>query len=244
MRNNSIIPFIIFYIIILLIDLYAFRGIKSLTVSIESKLKYVIYFGFWLIPLLIVIGIFIMYLFRSKIQDPGNFNYVYYLIGLFVLFYIPKLVFISFLFVEDVVKLLAVITKNIFKESEPVISQTNKISRSQFISQAGIIVAAIPFISIIHGILRGRFNYKVRKYKLGFTNLPEVYNGFKILQISDLHIGSFSGYIEKLEKAIDLINRQKADMILFTVDLVNNYAIEVDEFVPILKKLKARYGKY
>jgi predicted MPP superfamily phosphohydrolase len=105
-------------------------------------------------------------------------------------------------------------------------------------------VAAIPFLSILYGIVKGRFNYKVNNIKLFFDNLPESFNGYKILQISDWHIGSFYGYKNKVNVAVDIINQQNADMILFTGDLVNNIADEVHPFIPALSQLSAPDGVY
>jgi hypothetical protein len=132
----------------------------------------------------------------------------------------------------------------LFPSNESISSGAQKISRSEFLLQAGLIIAAIPFISIIRGMWKGKYNFKISKFALEFSNLPQAFHGTKILQISDFHIGSFAGNPEMVEKAIDLINRQNADYILFTGDLVNNIAAEVDEFIPVLQKLNARYGMF
>jgi predicted MPP superfamily phosphohydrolase len=106
----------------------------------------------------------------------------------------------------------------------------------------GIVIAAIPFISIFQGILIGRFSYKVKHLALNIPRLPESFIGYKIVQISDWHIGSFWNQKDKVEKAVELINEQKADLILFTGDMVNNVAEEMEPFIPILRKLKSKDG--
>ena len=91
---------------------------------------------------------------------------------------------------------------------------------------------------------KGKYNYKIQKVNLGFQNLPKSFHGLKIVQISDLHLGSFAGNPAKLEPAIEMINNLNPDYIFFTGDLVNNIASEAEEFIPLLKKLYAKYGKY
>jgi predicted MPP superfamily phosphohydrolase len=117
-------------------------------------------------------------------------------------------------------------------------------SRSEFLTKLGIIVAFIPFISIIQGIVKGRFNYQIKKLQLNFSNLPADFNGFTILQISDWHIGSFLGREDKVQEAVDLINKQHADLVLFTGDFVNNVADEMESFVPMVAQIKAPFGVF
>ena len=79
---------------------------------------------------------------------------------------------------------------------------------------------------------------------LSFTNLPPAFDGFRIIQLSDWHIGSFLGQEKQVERAVKLINAQNADLLLFTGDMVNNTALELEPFVNLLKQLKAPYGKF
>jgi hypothetical protein len=173
-----------------------------------------------------------------------DFKYFYFAIGFFILFYIPKLVFLIFHFAEDILKLTARIVKYFTTETTVANETAEKISRSKFLSMIGIVVAAIPFVSIFHGIFRGRFNFKVNKETLRFDNLPKSFDGIKVLQFSDMHIGSFYGNEEKIEAAVELMNSQEPDIVLFTGDMVNNSAFELDRFIDILSKIKATIGKY
>src|SRR5690606_453689 len=103
-------------------------------------------------------------------------------------------------------------------------------SRRQFVSKVALGLAAIPFASILYGIYKGRYNFKVLKYTLHFEDLPKAFDGYKITQISDIHAGSFDN-LEKVKYAINLINQQESDVILFTGDLVNNRAEEVHPYM-------------
>jgi len=115
--------------------------------------------------------------------------------------------------------------------------------RREFISKIALGLAAIPFASFIYGIIQGRYNYKVLKYEVAFKDLPDAFDGFTITQISDIHSGSFTNK-EKIQYGVDLINEQQSDMLLFTGDLVNNKADEMDEWIDVFKVLKAPYGKF
>jgi len=119
----------------------------------------------------------------------------------------------------------------------------NSISRFDFITKIGFLVAAVPFASMIYGMLRGPNRYDIRKLKIKAPGLPDKFHGLKILQISDLHVGSFLSP-EPLERAVELILEQKPDVIFFTGDLVNDRYIEAVEHFNTLKKIHAPMGVY
>src|SRR5690606_32320905 len=116
-------------------------------------------------------------------------------------------------------------------------------ARRQFISKIALGLAAIPLASIIYGIYKGRYNFKVLKYTLHFEDLPQAFDGYKITQISDIHCGSFDD-MEKVKYAVNLINEQESDVILFTGDMVNNKAEEMHPYMDIFTNLKAKDGKF
>lgn len=119
----------------------------------------------------------------------------------------------------------------------------NKASRRNFLKKTGSILGIGLLGSFAHGITLGKYNYKVKNIQLDFEDLPPAFDGFKILQFSDLHAGSLDNF-EKVEEGIQLIQNQAADLILFTGDLVNSYASEVDPFIKSFSELEAPYGKF
>ena len=157
----------------------------------------------------------------------------------FVILIVCKLVIIATMFGEDIFRLikggLNKLTGNTQGGAIP--------SRRKFVSQIALGLAAIPFASILYGVIKGRYNFKVLKYTLSFDDLPEAFDGYKITQISDVHSGSFDN-AEKLDYAIDLINEQASDAILFTGDMVNNEAAEMEPWKETFARLKARDGKF
>ncbi len=104
-------------------------------------------------------------------------------------------------------------------------------------------IAAIPFTSLLYGMIKGRYNFKVLKYELEFEDLPQAFDGYTITQISDIHSGSFDNH-NKRKYAVDLINEQQSDVILFTGDLVNNIVDEMKDWKSLFSTLKANDGVY
>lgn len=118
------------------------------------------------------------------------------------------------------------------------------LTRRKFVSQMGIVMASAPFFSLLMGWAKGRFNFQVRYQKLSFPNLPEAFEGFRIVQISDLHLGSFNSSHQELAQAFEMIQSEKPDLICFTGDLVNNFARETEGFEEVFELLEAPMGKF
>jgi len=236
--------FIFIFSFIILIDAYSFKGIKLLFNGFNSQIiKYIVYVLYWLIPVIIITTLLYFRTLQPFDKEPLIFRNFFLLAGFFILFYIPKLIFIVFHVTEDIIHVTKwILTK--FSSSEEIEqgSKSLEISRSRFISQLGLLIAAIPFTSILYGMAKGRFNFRISHENLTFDNLPSSFDGFKIVQISDIHIGSFIGHENQVKKAIELINDQKPDLLLFTGDLVNNFYEELNGWIPILSNLKAKYG--
>ncbi len=242
--RSPVIPVIIIFTLILIIDLYVFKGLRYSTNLFSNKYKPVSHIIYWSIPLIVIISVILFFVFQQKLSYEFTMNFFYSLIGFIAVIYIPKLLFIIFHLIEDIIRLLAKIAKALSSADSTVYENSNKISRIKFITQTGLILSSIPFISLLWGIVKGRFNFKVEKLSINFPNLPKSFDGFRIAQISDMHIGSFKGRKEKVEYAVKLINEQKPDIIVFTGDMVNNLASELDEWEDILSKMKAKVGKY
>ena len=108
----------------------------------------------------------------------------------------------------------------------------------------GMTLSSLLFLAILIGIIWGRWNWKIHHVNLAFENLPADFDGVKIVQISDIHVGSFFNNHKKVEKAIQKINHLDADYVFFTGDLVNNTAAEMNGWVPVFSKISAKKGKF
>jgi hypothetical protein len=157
----------------------------------------------------------------------------------------PKIILAFFVLFDDVVRLLRwgyLKISGLFKTPESKKELSGKtISRSGFIIKAGIIVASIPFLSLIYGMVFNAYNFKIRRVRLILSDLPASFDGFKIIQVSDIHTGSFMS-TDPLAHAVKLINEQKPDVVFFTGDLVNYIHTEALNYIDTLKKIEAKHG--
>ncbi len=164
-----------------------------------------------------------------------------YVFGIFLAVFVPKLILIIFMFGEDLFRVFA----GLF--SKMGISDTSEgfhiPSRRKFLSVVALGIAAIPFTTLLYGMYKGKYNYKVLKYALEFDDLPEGFDGYTITQISDIHSGSFDN-ANMVSYAVDLVNAQKSDAIFFTGDLVNNLAEEMHRWKDVFSLLKAKDGVF
>jgi len=221
-------------------DIYVYLALRK---GIRDS-KYRPYWNIAYIGSVILSYIGFYYLYFYFTSKPLNGSLVPNLfIGYFFSFLAFKLLLIVFFLFEDVFRifeLLIMFIRNMFNSKKETI---NRPGRRGFIRSAGLLVAGIPFASMLYGITKGKYNFKVNKVKLAFDNLPKAFEGFKIVQISDIHSGSFDE-IEAIKDGIALVNKQEADVILFTGDLVNNDSREVLPFIDEFKGLNASNGVY
>ncbi|MRT92697.1 metallophosphoesterase [Ancylomarina sp. 16SWW S1-10-2] len=240
-----IIPLLIF---MLIVDLYTYRGLKPLINKFQNLLiRKVLKIFYWSISIIMFAAFVLFFLRIEYVQKAETYVYVGYLTAGFALFYVPKFVLVFFVLLRDVQKavswLIGLFTM-MEKENKLESKSKRKMERSEFLYQMGLMLAAIPFASILYGVTKGKFNFRIMQESLHFPNLPKAFRGLRIVQISDMHLGSFNKNYEKIEKAIELINEQKPDIILFTGDLVNNFAEETEGWAPVLSKMNAKMGKY
>ena len=239
-----LIPLLLFMVIV---DVYTWRGIKPLI----KKIRYsIVQKGLKLLLwgiLIVMSAAFVLFILRIKhVKQAEAYIFAGYLVAGFALFYIPKFVFIIFVLIKDLQRAVLWIFRGFKKKTIKRTSKSvgRKMDRADFLYQMGLFLAAIPFASVLYGVTKGKFNYRVMREKLTFKRLPDSFKGLKIVQISDIHLGSFNRKFEPIEKAIELINEQEPDLILFTGDLVNNFAEETEGWAPVLSKMKAKIGKY
>lgn len=221
--------FLIIAAIFLLLEIYIYQAIRTLTDNVWIRV------GYWIFSLSIY-GIFAYEITHFQKSDRSTLK-AQFMISLFLVFILPKVFIILFLLIDDILRAggyLIGLTKpaeNFFPE------------RRKFLSLIGLGLGGVLSALFIDGITFGKYRHKVRKVKVKITNLPNSFKGYKIIQISDVHSGSFSNP-EKLQHAIDLINEQNPDLVLFTGDMVNNVSEEFKPFIPLFSKIKAKDGKF
>lgn len=242
MHSASLIRFLIIFILIFLFDLYVFNGFKAAFTT--SRFRLLSNISYWGVTAIFFATILSIFLFARTEDGPGHplFKFT---VGFFMLFYVPKLIMFLFFGIEDVYRLLRATGVGVANllGSELFIDAPYFESRRWFISRFAGLVALIPAVGIVYGIARGRYNFKVHRRELYFKELPEAFDGFTITQISDLHIGSFDDR-EPLERAAEIIRRETSDLLVFTGDMVNNRATEIEPWLDIFKDINATSGKY
>ena len=221
------IPFIILLIVL---QWYAFQAIKTIT---HNKIWWILY-G---LIVTLIIGSFLYQIFNFD-RSVGWTLSINYSIGWFIALLSGQLILIPILFFEDLSR-IAMGIYHFFSAEQ----KFHLPGRRKFIAQTAMALSTVPFASLIYGMYRGRYKYRVLRYTLEYDSLPESFDGFQITQISDLHCGSFDNF-KKVAYGIDLINGQKSDLLLFTGDMVNNKSSEARPWVEKLSELEAPYGKF
>ncbi len=212
-----------------LLEFYVYQAFRTVVSNPWLRTAY------WIITILTyAYFIFEVMSFRREDRDHHRVQIV---ASLFLIFILPKLFVVFFLFIEDISRFFRYLF-TFFAQPE-----TYYPERRKFMSLTGLAIAGVFSILIIDGIAFGKYRHRVRKVKLKIAGLPDVFKGYKIIQISDIHAGSFFNPA-KLQPAIDLIKAQNADMVLFTGDMVNNYAQEFEPFVKMFAEIKAKDGKF
>lgn len=244
MRSSTWIWLAVFFISLAALDWYVFQGIKTLTARLGRLItKRFIRFGYWGLSFLFfaaVLGI-VFNLFPG-----GRFRQIVLLFVFFLFSYLPKLAFALFLAAEDAFRILRAASvflrarwQNVRPGAQPEIFE----SRRKFISQMGLLAASLPFASVLYGVTEGKYDFRLRRHTLYFPDLPDAFDGFTITQVSDYHVGSFDNP-KAVQKGVDLIRAQESDLLVFTGDLVNNRATEMEGWMKIFGGLQAPYGQF
>lgn len=228
MRSYPMSKILLLCLFLLVIDIFAFYWLQSITPLINSeRLRNFIHILFWFFTIGLISSIIILKISMESIHPVRKHLLVSSLYGLTISSFIPKLIFvlvISFLYFSNYV----------FTDTESPLT----------IAILGLFAGFLPFFVILYAIFHAVYRFKVHKVKIHFDNLPEAFEGLKIVQISDIHLGSFNYRYHILKRAVNIINHLKPDFIFFTGDMVNNNAWELKGWDAVFLKLKAKCGKY
>ena len=193
-------------------------------------------FAYLLLLVTIIASLFLY--FKGSDQSKGQTAESMHVMALLLLFLLPKILISIPLFIEDMFRFTRW-TSNKFIYNKII---TN--SRSSLLTRIVLIAAGLLTLSIIYGVFVGKYNFKVREETIVFKDLPNGFDGLKVLQISDLHVGSWDNK-DAIKKGIEIINHQEYDILLFTGDFVNTLATEANPWIETLQKIKTpKYGKY
>lgn len=240
-RKGFLNIFLIIAALTLLLDWYVYSGLRTLVNDWASqRRKQTVLWGY----IVISVGVTLMFLvgINSFSTAQGMRPFHEWVLSLFLAFFLTKVVFAIVLLVGDIGRLLYGVGDNIVnhrkKENIPFFP-----ARRKFISEIAILVAAVPFSGFLYGIFKGKYDYKLHRQTFYFDDLPEAFDGFTITQLSDIHSGSFDNR-DAVQRGIDLAKAQKSDLYVFTGDLVNNAAWEIEPYIEMFSAIKAPFGQF
>jgi predicted MPP superfamily phosphohydrolase len=231
MRNRFLLWSLL--LAILVAEVYGYAAVRTAFSPTTPAGRRGLVISYWLLTL----GIWAVGLWAMFTRYKGQSELKSYLSVLPLALLAGKLVVIFPLLLEDLTRLGRWAARG-FGNSAPA-ADAPPLTRSEFISRLALGLGLVPVLSILWGMVKGKTDYTVRRVVLRYPNLPASFDGFKVLQISDLHTGSFNGNTEPMERAVAIINAQKADLIVMTGDLVNNVALEVEPHIPALAGIKS-----
>jgi predicted MPP superfamily phosphohydrolase len=243
MRSSRYIVVLIIITVSFLIDWYVFQGVKTLTSGWQDAfLRQIVHWAYRIF--FTGFTALIVYTLQTWGGAHRSSTLTQGVINLTLTFFITKMVFIIVLFGEDIYRVLA----TIFNYGSSLAGKHNTHEtlmpeRRKLISQIGFLLAAIPFVSFMYGITKGKYRYVVRRHILYFEDLPDAFDGFRIAQISDIHSGSLKDKAA-VQAGINLVKDQKPDLFVFTGDLVNNEAREIEPWLEHFSQIRAPYGQF
>jgi predicted phosphodiesterase len=234
------IRFLLVFILIACIEFYFLQALKTISIDYTpNKRKIILWIAYFLAGFNLILS-----LVAVIYPPPGWNNFFRFISSIGIILFICKLIGSTFLLIDDIIRLFKWIATLFQKSSTETLEETtHHIDRLKFLSYLAVTFTVIPAVSFLYGMVKGAYKYKVHKVKVTSPNLPDAFDGFKIVQLSDIHCGSFMS-TEPLVKAFNIAMDHKPDAIFFTGDLVNNEAIETDPHLDSYKMLKAPYGVY
>lgn len=228
MIQRALVPIVL----VLLIDLYFFQAIKTISADWPDRTRLAVHLGFWLFSAL-VYGLILVSISPGIIEQGNR----YFLFSIILISVVSKLFGSFFLLLEDITR-LAQSAVGMFGGDGFTIN-----GRRDFVSKVGLTVFSLPFATLLYGMVARVTKMSTKNIELVLPNLPLGWDGAVIAQISDLHVGSLSSP-ELIDRASDIINEKQPDVTVLTGDLVNSEASEADNFVQALATIDGKLGKF
>lgn len=226
--------FLVPFFILLAIDAYVFQAVVNLAQNLSKVQKNILYIAYWMIPVLVIIT---MYSVSNGWTDSWPKSVFTLVRALLAIAYFSKLFAVIPLIFDDIRRLYIWSKAKVYPEIE------YDPSRSGFMSKMALLISGLPFGLLSYGILRNPYRYKLHQETIYIKDLPEDLENFKIVQISDIHSGSFF-LKEPVKSSVALVNKCKPDVVFFTGDLVNSKSDEIEEYFDVFDKITAKHGVY
>jgi predicted MPP superfamily phosphohydrolase len=232
-------PFMVF---LLVIDVYLWFSLRKKIGALSVPLKVIVNFLYWL-PL-------VAFLFLISVSSISNVNLAHpplisYIMGITLVVYFSKLITVIFFLLADLYRVIIFVIRHARakKTGKPVRQGLSAISRGKFLRTIGLATGGLFFSGMVIGMVKWAHDFRVKGVNLKLANLPWPFEGMRIVQISDLHLGSWAS-VGPIEEAAGIINGLDPDIVLFTGDIVNYSTREAYRFRDVLESIKARHGVY
>ncbi|BDC98932.1 metallophosphoesterase [Persicobacter psychrovividus] len=246
---EKIVPVFIFLLIMLLLDVYIFQAVKLLVGNLSSRtIKYVynIYWGVAIFCLLLTLAL--------GLSGPASplLAHRQLILTVLTITYFSKMIGSMFLVLDDIVRGVRwmadflsskSVSETVTTESLAEERSAKGVSRGEFLSKASLVGVAVPMATMSFGIISGAHDYRIRRRTVYLPNLPQAFDGIQVAQLSDIHTGSFFNKTA-VKGGVEMLMKEKPDVVFFTGDLVNNVAEEARDYVPIFKEVKADLGVF
>lgn len=226
--------FLLTIAILLGVEFYVFQAVRTIAAPWLVGAQRAAAVGYWGLTALTIGTIIMFAMARGRGSMPPP--WVMYFFATMLALWVSKIVVVLFLFADDLIR----VGKVALNAVAPGPTRYDP-SRLRFLSLLGMGAAAIPFTSLVWGMLKGATDFHVKRITLRYPNLPAAFDGFRILQISDLHVGSYGDNAEPLQRAVRMINEQAADLVVMTGDLVNNVAPEAEPHLAALSQIRSKH---
>jgi len=234
MRNPLFL--IVLVTVLILIDFYIYHVLKTLLQGASNGTKSSVGIVYWALCIM-SLGSFLLF---PYISNPYFKQYIF---SIGIGWVLTQIFMVLFFLVDDLRRGAFWTMGQAASIAGAKFMNTEKgIPRSTFLSWLGVGLSSTLFFSLLYGF-GNKYNYKVIKKKIALKGLPLAFKGFKIIHISDIHSGSLKDK-EAVLKGISLIEKQNADLVLFTGDLVNDRASEMEDWMDVFGKIKAPHGVF
>lgn len=234
---------LIFGLFVLFVEYYSFVAVRSVLRPANGSVH-----G-WLFLLYVVLSLLTLwslYAFPHYGRTAWPSVSLKYFVNIFIGVFIGKVLIAVFMLLADVLMIIPNVVNFLFSfKNSPVGNPpegSRFIGRFKFISQTALIIGGALTVGLVYG-MKNRYRYNLTCLKLSLKDLPDEFKGLRIIQISDIHSGSFDDPAAVAE-GVDAIMQEKPDLILFTGDLVNDRAEEIVPYLNVFNQLKAPLGVY
>jgi predicted MPP superfamily phosphohydrolase len=225
---------IVIAIILLVIDFLAFQALRQIGGNSPRWVKILWFGSYWLVPVIALV--FVSGMASGWVATWPKALVTFVQATIFIL-YFAKLLMAVIILVDDLRRL-------VFSAINLSLSSASLMTkRSQWMTYSAFILGALPILSLTYGMIRNPYRYKLHRIRVPVNGLHPDLHGLRIVQISDIHSGSFL-LREPVERSVQMIMEQKPDIVFFTGDLVNTLAMEMEPYIEMFNQISAPLGVY